>query len=111
MGKHTRGSIRNSGFAGSLTGPAARLATLPQPRPSQESEIVLPDVDAAAVERALRPLRAALDGTLAGWAARQDEALGDDVLLACWSADQLAHADWVAGDARAALRGLELAET
>ena len=97
--------------AGSLTGSAARLATLPQPRPSQESEIVLPDVDAAAVERALRPLRAALDGTLAGWAARQDEALGDDVLLACWSADQLAHADWVAGDARAALRGLELAET
>lgn len=92
---------------GNLAGSAARLAALPAARPRDEAEIVLPEVDGSAVTRALEPLREAVDATLTGWAARSDEALGDDVLLACWSADQLAHADWVAGDARAAVVGLE----
>ena len=93
--------------AGSLAGSSARLSTLPAARGPQDADIELPEPDAQAVAGALAPLRGALDATLAGWAARTDEQLGEDVLLACWTADQLAHAEALAADARAAVLGLE----
>jgi hypothetical protein len=45
-------------------------------------------------------------GTLETWRPRQDETLGREVLLAAWTADLLAHLDWISSGADVAVTAI-----